>query len=70
MLDAPAEEREDGPPQGQGKGVALMIECCNQGLVLERIRGDRQQSGERARELFIKSAIAAQRHKPDRECER
>jgi AcrR family transcriptional regulator len=53
---------EDGPPPGQVRALALMINACNQGLVLERIERGPTAEWKRARELFIKSALAATSH--------
>ena len=53
---------EDGPPAGQVRALALMINACNQGLVLERIERGPTTEWKRARELFIQSALAAASH--------
>ncbi len=53
---------EDGPPRSQVRALALMINACNQGLVLERIERGPTAEWKRARELFIQSALAAISH--------
>jgi AcrR family transcriptional regulator len=53
---------EDGPPSAQVRPLALMINACNQGLVLERIERGPTAEWKRARELFIQSALAAISH--------
>lgn len=53
---------EDGPPPSQVRALALMINACNQGLVLERIERGPTAEWKRARELFIQSALAATSH--------
>jgi TetR/AcrR family transcriptional repressor of bet genes len=56
------EQAEDGPPPGQAGALALMINACHQGLVLERIERGPTAEWKRARELFIQSALAATSH--------
>jgi AcrR family transcriptional regulator len=56
------EQAEDGPPPGQVRALALMINACQQGLVLERIQRGPSAEWKRARELFIRSALAATSH--------
>jgi AcrR family transcriptional regulator len=56
------ENAEDGPPPGQVRALALMINACQQGLVLERIERGPTAEWKRARELFIRSALAATSH--------
>jgi AcrR family transcriptional regulator len=56
------EQAEDGPPPGQARALALMINACHQGLVLERIERGPTVEWKRARELFIKSVLAATSH--------
>ena len=56
------EQAEDGPPPGQARALALMINACHQGLVLERIERGPTAEWKRARELFIKGALAATSH--------
>jgi TetR/AcrR family transcriptional repressor of bet genes len=56
------EQAEDGPPPGQARALALMINACHQGLVLERIERGPTAEWKRARELFIKSVLAATSH--------
>jgi TetR/AcrR family transcriptional repressor of bet genes len=56
------EQAEDGPPSGQARALALMINACHQGLVLERIERGPTAEWKQARELFIKSALAATSH--------
>ena len=53
---------EDGPPPSQVRALALMINACSQGLVLERIERGPTAEWKRARELFIQSALAATSH--------
>jgi len=53
---------EDGPPPSQVRALALMINACQQGLVLERIERGPTAEWKRARELFIRSALAATAH--------
>ena len=56
---------EDGPPPSQVRALALMINACQQGLVLERIERGPTAEWKKARELFIKSALAATSHTRD-----
>jgi AcrR family transcriptional regulator len=56
------EQAEDRPPPGQARALALMINACHQGLVLERIERGPTAEWKRARELFIKSVLAATSH--------
>ena len=56
------ENAEDGPPPSQVRALALMINACQQGLVLERIERGPTAEWKRARELFIRSALAATAH--------
>jgi TetR/AcrR family transcriptional regulator, transcriptional repressor of bet genes len=56
------EKAEDGPPRAQARALALMINACNQGLVLERIERGATAEWKKARELFIRSALAATSH--------
>ena len=56
---------EDGPPPSQVRALALMINACSQGLVLERIERGPTAEWKRARELFIQSALAATSHTRD-----
>jgi len=53
---------DDGPPPSQVRAMAVMINACNQGLVLERIERGPTPEWERARELFVRSAVAAASH--------
>jgi AcrR family transcriptional regulator len=53
---------EDGPPASQVRALALMINACQQGLVLERIERGPTAEWKRARELFVQSALAATSH--------
>jgi AcrR family transcriptional regulator len=50
---------DDGPPPAQVRALALMINACHQGLILERIERGPTPEWKRARELFIRSAVAA-----------
>ena len=50
---------EDGPPPAQARTLALMINACIQGLALERIERGPTPELKRARELFVKGAVAA-----------
>ena len=52
-------EAEDGPPPARARALALMINAGHQGLVLERIERGPTAEWKRARELFIRSAVAA-----------
>jgi AcrR family transcriptional regulator len=56
------ENAEDGPPRAQARSLALMINACHQGLILERIERGPTAEWKRARELFIQSALAATSH--------
>ena len=56
------EKAEDVPPRAQARALALMINACNQGLVLERIERGPTAEWKKARELFIRSALAATSH--------
>ena len=56
------ENAEDGPPRPQARSLALMINACHQGLILERIERGPTAEWKRARELFIQSALAATSH--------
>lgn len=55
---------EDGPPASQARALALMINSCHQGLVLERIERGPTGEWKRARELFVRGAVAAASHTP------
>ena len=50
---------EDGPPPAQARTLALMVNACIQGLALERIERGPTPELKRARELFVKGAVAA-----------
>jgi AcrR family transcriptional regulator len=50
---------EDGPPPAQTRTLALMVNACIQGLALERIERGPTPELKRARELFVKGAVAA-----------
>ena len=50
---------EDGPPPAQAGTLALMVNACIQGLALERIERGPTPELKRARELFVKGAVAA-----------
>jgi AcrR family transcriptional regulator len=52
-------DAEDGPPPAKARALALMINAGHQGLVLERIERGPTAEWNRARELFIRSAVAA-----------
>jgi AcrR family transcriptional regulator len=52
-------DAEDGPPPAKARALALMINAGHQGLVLERIERGPTAEWKRARELFIRSAVAA-----------
>jgi len=58
------ENAEDGPPPSQARTLALMVNACQQGLVLERIERGPTAEWRKARELFIKSVVAATSHTP------
>jgi AcrR family transcriptional regulator len=51
------ENAEDGPPASRVRALALMINACNQGLVLERIERGPTDEWKKARELFIESVL-------------
>ncbi len=48
---------EDGPPANRVRALALMINACNQGLILERIQRGPTAEWKKARELFIESVL-------------
>jgi TetR/AcrR family transcriptional regulator, transcriptional repressor of bet genes len=48
---------ENGPPANRVRALALMINACYQGLVLERLERGPTAEWKRARELFIKSVL-------------
>jgi TetR/AcrR family transcriptional regulator, transcriptional repressor of bet genes len=48
---------EDGPPPNRVRALALMINSCNQGLILERIQRGPTAEWKKARELFIESVL-------------
>jgi AcrR family transcriptional regulator len=50
---------EDGPPPAQARTLALMVNACIQGLALERIERGPTPELKRARELFVRGAVAA-----------
>jgi AcrR family transcriptional regulator len=52
-------DAEDGPPPAKARTLALMINAGHQGLVLERIERGPTAEWKRARELFIRCAVAA-----------
>jgi AcrR family transcriptional regulator len=51
-------DAEDGPPPAKARALALMINAGHQGLVLERIERGPTAEWKRARELFIRAAVA------------
>jgi AcrR family transcriptional regulator len=53
---------EDGPPPAKARPLALMINSCHQGFVLERIERGATAEWKRARELFVRSAVEAASH--------
>ena len=55
-------EASDGLPGGQAKVLTLMIIAGLQGMTLERIERGATAERKRARELFIRSAVAAASH--------
>jgi AcrR family transcriptional regulator len=52
-------DAEDGPPSAKARALALMINAGHQGLVLEQIERGPTAEWKRARELFIRCAVAA-----------
>ena len=62
VLDAAAEEAEDGPPASQVRVLALMINACNRAWFSSGSSEARRTEWKRARELFIQSALAATSH--------
>ena len=52
-------EAEDGPPPAQARALTVMVIAGMQGLALERIERGATPERKRARELFIRSAVAA-----------
>ena len=48
---------KNGPPPNRVRALALMINACYQGLVLERIERGATAEWTRARELFIESVL-------------
>jgi TetR/AcrR family transcriptional repressor of bet genes len=52
-------DAEDGPSPAAARGLALMVNACNQGLALEQIERGHTLELKRARELFVRSTVAA-----------
>jgi AcrR family transcriptional regulator len=52
-------DAEDGPRPAEAKALALMVNACNQGLALEQIERGHTLELKRARELYIRSTVAA-----------
>jgi AcrR family transcriptional regulator len=52
-------DAEDGPPAARARTLALMVNAGTQGLALERIERGPTPELRRARELFIRGAVAA-----------
>ncbi|MFL5907828.1 MAG: TetR/AcrR family transcriptional regulator [Solirubrobacterales bacterium] len=50
---------EDGPPAARARTLALMVNAGTQGLALERIERGPTPELRRARELFVRGAVAA-----------
>jgi TetR/AcrR family transcriptional regulator, transcriptional repressor of bet genes len=50
---------DDGPPPARARTLALMVNAGNQGLALERIERGATPELARARELFVRGAVAA-----------
>jgi AcrR family transcriptional regulator len=50
---------DDGPPPAQAQTLALMVNAGTQGLALERIERGPTAELKRARELFVRGAVAA-----------
>ena len=50
-------DAEDGPPPNRVRALALMINACYQGLVLERIQRGPSTEWRKARELFVESVL-------------
>jgi TetR/AcrR family transcriptional repressor of bet genes len=57
-------EASDGVPAGRARVLALMVIAGVQGMTLERIERGPTAERKRARELFIRSAVAAASHTP------
>jgi TetR/AcrR family transcriptional repressor of bet genes len=55
-------EASDGLPAGRARVLALMVIAGVQGMTLERIERGPTAERKRARELFIRSAVAATSH--------
>jgi hypothetical protein len=51
------EKAEDGPPRSEARTLALMVNACHQGLVLERIERGPTAEWKKARELFIQRVL-------------
>jgi AcrR family transcriptional regulator len=56
-------EASDGVTAARARVLAVMVIAGSQGLTLERIERGPTTERKRARELFIKSAVAASRHR-------
>ena len=50
---------DDGPPPARARAIALMVNAGNQGLALDRIERGATPDWKRARDLFIRGAVAA-----------
>ena len=59
ILSALLRDAEDGPPPAQARTLAVMVNAGTQGLALERIERGPTPELRRARELFIRGAVAA-----------
>jgi hypothetical protein len=57
-------EASDGLPGGQARVLTLMIIAGLQGMTLERIERGPTAERKRARELFIRSVVAAASQRP------
>ena len=57
-------EARDGLPPGRARVLALMVIAGAQGMTLERIERGPTPERKRARELFIRSAVASASHTP------
>jgi AcrR family transcriptional regulator len=59
ILSGLLRDAEDGPPPAQARTLALMVNAATQGLALERIERGPTPELKRARELFVRGAVAA-----------
>jgi TetR/AcrR family transcriptional repressor of bet genes len=59
VLEQLLDRAADGPGRGKGGPLAVLIIAGNQGLALERIQRGPTGELDRARELFVRSVVAA-----------